>query len=339
MTSMDPFLPSILRAMDITVLLLDAEGRMVRVLGTGSNDPLGLGRGRGDEGSAREHWELPPELGMRRVWGVRGGSEPIRWIGAIHDSHLVAIPVEACLMPLDAGYRLLILRPLLGRQDSTGISEIPLTWSGLTPPMARMGREDLQWLAFHDPLTGLPGRRLLDVRIESAVQRVRAEGGLIGLAYLDLDGFGKVNEVMGHDGGDRLLQEVASDVRTSLRAMDILGRVGGDEFVAVLGDLQAAEAGERIAHRMGAAVERILPTSGGKLRVTASVGLAFFATDGRIDGLADAKAAGLILLQRADRAMYQAKRLGPGRVFVEPDLASSSADGSDGDHFEEGAVP
>ena len=124
---------------------------------------------------------------------------------------------------------------------------------------ARRLAAQLEHLAHHDPLTGLPNRRLLELRLEEAVARTARGGGAVGLLYLDLDGFKGVNDTLGHEVGDRLLVEVGARLQAALREQDLLARHGGDEFLVLLPNLApttAAEAGRAIAARLHAALSR-----------------------------------------------------------------------------------
>ena len=110
--------------------------------------------------------------------------------------------------------------------------------------LARCSRE-LAHLAGHDPLTGLPNRRLFHNRVEDAAA-ARAPGDEVAMLYLDLDGFKAVNDTLGHDAGDTLLREVADRLRASVRDGDVVARLGGDEFAIVLrtGRLAAQQAAD-----------------------------------------------------------------------------------------------
>lgn len=158
-----------------------------------------------------------------------------------------------------------------------------------------------EWHATHDPLTGLPNRFLLSDRLSQACQAAVRQTSLVGVVFFDLDGFKPVNDVYGHRVGDQLLTECARRVEGCLRAMDTVVRVGGDEFVVLLTDLNDEK-------QIAAGVERILAViaapyelSGTRLKVTASLGVTVFPAD---DADPDT------LLRHADQAMYAAKAAG-----------------------------
>ncbi|MFW5969432.1 MAG: putative bifunctional diguanylate cyclase/phosphodiesterase, partial [Halofilum sp. (in: g-proteobacteria)] len=163
--------------------------------------------------------------------------------------------------------------------------------------------------AHHDALTGLPNRTLLMDRIEQATARAVRHGDEVALVMLDLDGFKRINDSLGHAIGDQLLEAVGLRLQDCLRADDTVARMGGDEFVLVLpraGMDQAARVTGKILERL-AAPTRI---AGQDLATSASVGISLFPADG------DAPEA---LLQAADTAMYAAKRAGRNcyRFFAE----------------------
>ena len=155
--------------------------------------------------------------------------------------------------------------------------------------------EELRFHADHDVLTGLPNRRRLLDAIAAATAP-GAEGG--ALLLLDLDGFKRVNDALGHSAGDELLREVARRLRREVRAEDVAARLGGDEFAVLLRGTTRAEA-EDLAARLAAALREPVAVEGTSVRVGASVGVA---------ALADHAQDVTGLLRAADTAMYAAKR-------------------------------
>ncbi len=160
----------------------------------------------------------------------------------------------------------------------------------------------LSRLAHRDPLTGLHNRRSFMSGLQRVIARSARRQSRAGVLLVDLDHFKTVNDVLGHEAGDQLLQQVADVLRTSVRASDWVGRLGGDEFAVVLDDLEgprvAAEVAQRIVDEVAALADTL---SHGTVHATASVGLAQFPDDGVT---ADE------LLQNADAAMYAAKARG-----------------------------
>ncbi len=172
--------------------------------------------------------------------------------------------------------------------------------------LLRQALERATHLATHDPLTGLPNRALLRERLGRALAEARAGGGAVGVLLVDLDRFKPVNDVHGHQAGDRLLRDVAERLRRALRGTDFAARLGGDEFalVARFGSEggEPRDAAARLAGRVVSALDAPLGLPGGvSAQVGCSVGVALSAAG---DEPADA------LLGRADAAMYRAKAEG-----------------------------
>ncbi len=155
------------------------------------------------------------------------------------------------------------------------------------------------YLAHHDPLTSLPNRALLLDRLERAVVGARRHGTDVGVLLIDLDRFKEINDTLGHETGDALLQQVGERISGELRSVDTLARLGGDEFVVVLPDIKDADAAALVAQRLLDALHRPFTVRGVGLAVEASIGIACYPRHGADQGL---------LLQHADVAMYVAKQ-------------------------------
>ncbi len=165
----------------------------------------------------------------------------------------------------------------------------------------------LQKLAHFDALTGLPNRVLLARKLQEAMASARALGRLLGVAYLDLDGFKPVNDRFGHGAGDRLLVAVAGRLTRALRPEDCVARLGGDEFVLLLHHLESSSDCEARLHRVMDSVAAPYPLDAERVVVTASIGYTLFPSD---DADADT------LLRHADQAMYAAKQAGRNRFHL-----------------------
>ncbi len=167
---------------------------------------------------------------------------------------------------------------------------------------------ELERVAHHDALTGLPNRALLADRMGLAMAHSRRTGETLAVCLLDLDGFKPVNDRLGHKAGDRLLQEIALRLLGCIREEDTAARLGGDEFVLLLGGFREERAYEDILRRLGAAIARPVRIDGESVQVSASIGVTLYPFDP-----ADADQ----LLRHADQAMYQAKAEGKGvhRLF------------------------
>ncbi len=159
----------------------------------------------------------------------------------------------------------------------------------------------METLAFYDPLTGLSNRRLFKERLKKAVSEAQRRHTYVGLLFLDLDQFKRINDSMGHDAGDQLLISVAERLINSVRESDTVSRIGGDEFTVLLTDMESSHDVRHIA-------DKILVRLGGPVNIknqdvtnTVSIGITMAPTDST-----DAN----ILMRNADLAMYRAKELG-----------------------------
>ncbi|AMV73606.1 response receiver sensor diguanylate cyclase/phosphodiesterase, PAS domain-containing [Desulfuromonas sp. DDH964] len=170
----------------------------------------------------------------------------------------------------------------------------------------------LNYLAYHDALTGLPNRLLFQDRFNHAIARSRRLSYQVAILFLDLDQFKKVNDSLGHEVGDQLLREVAGRLRGCAREADTLARLGGDEFVLLLEEVDGMNAASAAAKKI---IKRLLPTfrvGGFELYTTASIGIALYPSNGTsVEEL----------MKCADVAMYRAKERGRNNFqFYTPDM-------------------
>ena len=196
------------------------------------------------------------------------------------------------------------------------IDEVAVVFASLTvlAGMARAGLTVVDRLresdrrAVTDDLTGLGNRRQLVDRLNAAIEHADAEGGVVALLLVDLDGFKELNDTLGHAAGDDVLRQIGPRLRGVLRSGDTLARLGGDEFAVVLapGDEMTAST---TGLRLRTTLERSFQVGGIRVHVDASVGIALFPEHAR-----DAMG----LLQRADVAMYEAKRMRTGHEVYLP---------------------
>jgi len=154
--------------------------------------------------------------------------------------------------------------------------------------------------AFHDPLTALPNRTLLFDRLSQALAAIARDGSSVGLLLFDLNQFKEINDTLGHAHGDQLLNTIATRLALMVRPQDTVARLGGDEFAMVIGGATIDQMGD-IARRAGEEVRRTIEVGGIGVEVTASIGGAVAPMHGDDPH---------VLLQRADVAMYEAKRSG-----------------------------
>lgn len=180
----------------------------------------------------------------------------------------------------------------------------------------RRKEQQLEYIARHDALTGLPNRTLLDDRIARALAGARRRGDLCAILLADLDGFKTINDAHGHVAGDQLLAAVAARMKETVRETDTVSRYGGDEFVIVLEDLNTEYEAADVAEKLVARMHRPFTLGQSEVTVHVSIGVACFPGDGRT---AEA------LLDRADRAMYAAKAAGRDAWRTARSLTRSAA--------------
>ncbi len=170
--------------------------------------------------------------------------------------------------------------------------------------------------AHHDPLTGLPNRVLLADRLRQALAHAARHQTAVALLFLDLDSFKPINDTLGHEAGDKVLQEVARRLKAIVRDTDSVARVGGDEFVVLLNEVAdpALTAAQRVAQEIILALQA--PITLGDTQCT--VGVSIGGTIGNERSLPEG------LLLRADHLMYKAKSLGRGRYVIEDDTDPST---------------
>lgn len=176
--------------------------------------------------------------------------------------------------------------------------------------------DQIQQLATHDHLTGLPLPSLAADRLQVALHAARRSGKKVALLFIDLDGFKNVNDTLGHEAGDHVLKEVALRLLKAIRAEDTAARVGGDEFIAVLGGLPDDRVPAQVAKRAINAISAPIDYAGRQASVGASIGISLFP-----DHADDAQG----LRRAADAAMYRMKRTGKNQfAFAENEGAAPS---------------
>jgi diguanylate cyclase (GGDEF)-like protein len=177
--------------------------------------------------------------------------------------------------------------------------------------------QQLHHLAHHDPLTQLPNRRHLAARLAAALTRAAATGQRVALLFVDLDNFKSINDTLGHNFGDRVLQGITERLRVATGARALLARLGGDEFTVLIEDVKSFEEVEERAAALVATLQQPLLVDGRILSTSASIGASMYP-----DHATDAEA----LLRAADVALFRAKELGRNRfAFYRPALYDAAA--------------
>jgi diguanylate cyclase (GGDEF)-like protein len=205
------------------------------------------------------------------------------------------------------GHRIPVRVRVIPTYDSSGARSGAAELFRLNSPAEQLERRlaDLERLALLDPLTALPNRRYLEAQLANRLDELCRYSWPFGLAFLDVDQFKRVNDVHGHQVGDEVLRMVGKTLSAGTRTFDAVGRWAGDEFLAVLANVQQREL-EEVAERFRALVSSAGLGAGVGIQVTVSIGVTLASREDSIE----------TLVQRADRLMYEAKRAGRNRVCV-----------------------
>ncbi|WP_287881798.1 EAL domain-containing protein [Aquitalea sp.] len=279
---------------DCHTVILRVNGAFSRITGYTADEVVGrkislLQSGRHDSAFYQRLWQSLQELGawQGEIWNRRKNGEIYpEWLS---------------------------ISAVLG--DDGSVSHYVATMSDITQRKA--AEDKIKRLAFYDPLTQLPNRRLLQDRLQMALEHSLHHQQTGALLFIDLDNFKTLNDTLGHDMGDRLLQEVALRLNDCLRPGDTVARLGGDEFVVMLESLdseaaQAAQLARGIGQQILEALARPYPMLDGMHHSTCSMGAVLF--DGEASSVEE-------LLKRADLAMYQAKAAGRNTLrFFDPEM-------------------
>lgn len=174
----------------------------------------------------------------------------------------------------------------------------------------------LEHLALYDPLTGLPNRALFFDRMGQLLSLAKRNHFVLALLYMDLDHFKKINDTLGHEAGDLLLQEASKRMASSTRRADTIARMGGDEFIGICGRITAAEDAVVVARKIVDVLSEPFDLKGHRCSISASIGISLYPADGD-----DAE----ILLNKADQAMYRVKQGGKGGYLLFRDMPAATS--------------
>lgn len=304
----EALLQATMKILPVGLWIMDAEGKIV------------FGNAAGQQIWAGERYVGIEQFGEYKGWWLDSGKliEPHEWSAArAIEKGETSLNEEIEIECFDGTHKVILNSSLPLRKRDGSISGAVIVNQDITE--RKQAEELIRNLAFYDTLTQLPNRRLLHDRIMQVMAASKRSGRYCALIFLDLDNFKPLNDTYGHDVGDLLLVEVAHRIGKCVRGADTVARFGGDEFIAVLGELDtdkaetAAQAGivaEKIRVALAEPYVLKLQQEGGaettiEYRCTASIGVALFT--GREASLEE-------ILKWADMGMYQAKQGGRNRV-------------------------
>jgi diguanylate cyclase (GGDEF)-like protein/PAS domain S-box-containing protein len=277
------FLKNILETISDAVFALDVGGKFT------------LANRRLSQMSGYRHHEL---IGMplSRIFSADAGIDVQRIIAALLSENAKEKRFETHILRADGQPRI-VTCSLLPLKEGERVVGIAGTAVDITERKAAEQR--IEHLAYHDPLTNLPNRRLLNDRLTMAMSQAQREGRMVAVLFVDLDRFKSINDSLGHRTGDAVLQELGTRLRASVRAGDTVARLGGDEFVFLLPAIDRADEAVAVAHKVLDAVRRPFNIEGREFVVTASIGMSFFPNHA-----GDAET----LIKQADTALFESKR-------------------------------
>ena len=338
--------PTVIGCQHGTVMLWDPDRRQLNVRAvTGGAEGAEVGFGRiAPTGSSVAREDEPPEPATERALTVSTASPVIERM--ISTRALVVIdgstedPRIRDLL-LREGTTASVVAPLFAGDEFLGV--VAANFTGEVPGGVVRGRdlherlagladqsvtalqnvrllERISHSAWHDALTGLPNRRLLEDRVEQELVRGRRVGESACLFFIDLDRFKSVNDTMGHAAGDELIRQVGARLVDTVRRQDTVARLGGDEFAVLLPGLSDASAIDQLAHRCLVALGAPYEVLGRDVRTSASIGVALAPGDGQSYEQ---------LLTMADQAMYRSKAQGRN-TFTQYSEADGGASASPG---------
>ncbi len=222
---------------------------------------------------------------------------PRRTTGSL--TAVVGLVAWAFVFPLSVSLSLGLFKPGLHIQDSVWNIPKYIVAIGVLLTLLEEEINRSEHLALHDPLTGLPNRRLLEDRLTKAIERGERNEALVAVLLIDLDGFKQINDTHGHPVGDEVLRVVATRLQMRVRKADTIARVGGDEFLVVVSDLLQPHGAQVLASKLMADLNEPIVMGEMHLRPCASIGVAIYPHDAQTMET---------LCAKADAAMYEQKR-------------------------------
>ena len=271
------------------------------------------GQDKAVEGAFEIDLDVSPFVAQlhRSLWWVTAGIVGV--FGALYMLQYLVVRRAQGILEDQEG-RIKAARDTLEIQVAARTDELRRTNSQLEGEIAdrRKAQSKLNYLAYHDPLTGLANRRCFIERLEKSLEEAGRRRERLAVLFIDLDQFKQVNDSLGHGVGDELLVSVAARLSEHVRLMDMLARLGGDEFICLMEGVRGSYEVEVLAGEIIGAFETPFRLGDHELFLSASVGISLFPDDGE---------SVLDLLRDADTAMYRAKLLGRGNFhFYTPEM-------------------
>jgi diguanylate cyclase (GGDEF)-like protein len=277
------------------------------------------GKDHAVEGVFELYQNVTPYVGQLRqnMWLVTGGVALV--FAALYLMQFLVVRRAQGILEDQEG-RIAAARDTLEIQVAARTEELKRTNAQLEGEIVerRQAQSKLNYLAYHDPLTGLSNRRSFIERLEESLRETARRGERLAVLFIDLDQFKQVNDSLGHGVGDELLVSVAARLSEHVRLIDMLARLGGDEFICLMEAVRSNDDVEILANEIIGAFEYPYKLGDHELFLTASVGICLSPGDG--DSVLD-------LMRNADTAMYRAKALGRGNYhFYTPEMTRDAQD-------------
>ena len=288
------------------------DGTLSEVDVLASHIPI-RGKDQSVEGVFELYQDVSPFVSQlhRNMWLVTGGVALV--FAALYLMQFLVVRRAQGILEDQEG-RITAARDTLEIQVAARTDELKRTNTQLEGEIVerRQAQSKLNYLAYHDPLTGLSNRRSFIERLEESLRESARHGERLAVLFIDLDQFKQVNDSLGHGVGDELLVSVAARLSEHVRLIDMLARLGGDEFICLMEGVRSEDEVEMLAREIIGAFEYPFKLEDHELFLTASVGICLSPGDG--DSVLD-------LLRNADTAMYRAKALGRGNFhFYTPEM-------------------